>query len=74
MRFIDVSNNQIRDLEPLTQLPLQAFVGSINLSGNDNILCRRLDELAQTLSNPSALLRPERCFDPAPLVAAITLL
>ena len=74
VRFIDVSNNQIRDLEPLTQLPLQAFVGSINLSGNDNILCRRLDELAQTLSNPSALLRPERCFDPAPLVAAITLL
>ena len=56
LRVLSIRNNDIRNTNPLLDMPLLRFVA---MQGNDNIPCRQLDRLAEKIGN--TLNRPLNC-------------
>lgn len=58
LRRIDLSGNQLVDISPLEQFPVER-IEKIDLLGNDRLSCSSLDGLAGRF--PGKVLRPTRC-------------
>lgn len=71
LQNIDLRHNELSNVSEL-ELLSPSKVQSINLTGNDNVMCHQLDSLEEKF--PYKVTRSEQCFNIGALIAVLSLL